>query len=110
MSQKKNANSGMPSPIAALLKDFLDKQSSLKPISKELRIWECWDASVGAEISRHAKPQYFRNGILFVGTKHAMWTTELQYRAHQIRAKLNEALGENLIQEIQFRLSPGTAD
>jgi len=103
MKEKKSLRAGGPTMIGALLKELLETKLPLRPISKELAIWEHWDRAVGIEIAKHAKPQGFKNGILFVHTEHAIWATELQYRSAQIRTKLNKAIGEDLIREIQFR-------
>lgn len=110
MSDRKSPRNSQPTALAALLKSVLQNKLPLEPISKELKIWEQWEKSVGGEITKHAQPQYFRNGVLFVHTKHALWATELQYRAPQIRARLNQALGEELVREIQFRLGPWSTD
>ena len=55
------------------------------------------------EIAKNANPKTLKNGILFVETRHPVWTAELSSRRHSIRKKLNEALGKDLIREIHFR-------
>ena len=69
----------------------------------EGRVLSLWSRAVGQDISRQTHPVSFRNGILFVETRHPVWTAELSSRRHSIRKKLNEALGKDLIREIHFR-------
>ncbi len=74
-----------------------------KIVGDEIRVFGAWAKAVGQEISRQAKPKYFRNGILFVETSHPAWTTELQSKRHLIQRKLNESLGQEVVREIHFR-------
>jgi predicted nucleic acid-binding Zn ribbon protein len=91
-----------PSRIGDLLKDFL-QESMPKSLGDELQIFGAWPAAVGVDISRQAQPKSFRNGILFVETRHSIWTTELTARRHKIQKKLNQALGKEVVKEIHFR-------
>lgn len=74
-----------------------------KQMGDEMRVFGQWGKAVGPEISRQANPKAFRNGILFVETRHPVWTMELTSKRHVIRKRLNEALGGEVVREIQFR-------
>jgi predicted nucleic acid-binding Zn ribbon protein len=91
-----------PLHIGGLLQDFL-QGSMPKVLGDELKVFGAWPKAVGADISRQANPCGYKNGILFVETKHPIWTTELTSKRHQILRKLNEALGQELVREIYFR-------
>lgn len=93
-----------PSPIGDLLKEFL-KTAMPKNMGEEIRVFGVWPSAVGTEISRQAQPRALKNGILFVETRHPIWTTELTAKRHQILRKLNEALGQDVVKEIHFRQS-----
>lgn len=79
------------------------KTAMPKAVGEEMRVFGAWPKAVGQDISRQAKPIGFRNGILFVETKHPIWTTELTAKRRQIQKKLNEALGQEVVREIHFR-------
>lgn len=92
------------SHVSDILNYLFDNEVKAPQVSTEMRIWEHWAKSVGPEIARHASPKGFKNGVLFVETKHPAWATELRFKAPRIRQRLNEALGKELVTEIQFRL------
>lgn len=91
-----------PLHIGGMLQEFL-KGSMPKIVGDELRVFGAWPKAVGTEISRQAIPNAYKNGILFVETKHPIWTTELTAKRHQILRKINEELGQELVREIYFR-------
>ena len=91
-----------PSPIGEILRDFFDKNMP-KSLGEEVSVFGAWPKAVGSEISRQATPKYYRNGILFVETRHRMWTVELMSKRHLIQRRINEALGRDLVREIRFQ-------
>lgn len=91
-----------PSKIGDLLRDFLDK-SMPKSLGDETKVFGAWPSAVGQEVNRQAKPTAYRNGVLFVETKHPIWTTELTAKRHIILKKLNGALGSDMVKDIHFR-------
>ena len=102
MGFKPKRKSQAPQRVGDLLKSFFDVNMP-KNIGEEGRVLSLWSRAVGQDISRQTHPVSFRNGILFVETRHPVWTAELSSRRHSIRKKLNEALGKDLIREIHFR-------
>lgn len=92
-----------PTKIGDLLKGFFSEKMP-KQLGDETAVFGAWPKAVGNDVSRQAVPVSFKNGILFVETKHPIWTTELTSKRHLIQRKLNEAIGKNLIREIYFRL------
>lgn len=104
MSLKKDPRktSGL-SHISEILKGVFREDLIPKHLNEEFQIFGSWQSAVGAEISRKAIPKWFKNGILFVETDHPVWTTELQTKSHQIKKKLNELIGKEIVREIQFR-------
>lgn len=91
-----------PSPIGELLKDFL-KTAMPKNLNEEVRVFGAWPSAVGLDVSRQAQPKAFKNGILFVETKHPIWTTELTSKRHLILRRMNESLGKEMVKDIYFR-------
>lgn len=93
-----------PDSIGAILKTFLDKNMP-KSMGDETQVFGAWAKAVGREVSRQAAPLSFRNGILFVETRHPVWTAELTSKRHIIQRKINQALGKEAVREIHFRLA-----
>lgn len=93
-----------PTRIGEVLKAFFDEKVPPN-LSEESRVFGAWPKAVGADVSRQANPKSFRNGILFVETRHPVWTTELNSKRHVIQRKLNAAIGKELVREIHFRLA-----
>ena len=88
-----------PAPLAELLAAALRG----KPAEKRLRegkIWEIWGATVGPQIASRARPAAFRDGTLTVAVASAPWMQQLSFMKREIIAKLNEGLGEPLVQEM----------
>jgi predicted nucleic acid-binding Zn ribbon protein len=103
---KKPQKSSGPAKIGDLLGIFL-KEKMPPSIDEEAKIFSFWSSAVGSEIAKQANPMSFKNGILFVETKHSAWITELNTRRHTIVRKLNSAMGKEIIREIHFRRSKG---
>lgn len=101
MAQRPRKKSG-PSRIGEVLQEFM-QTSMPKAVGEEVRVFGAWPKAVGSDISKQANPVGFRNGILFVETKHPIWTTELTAKRHQIQKKLNAAIGQDLVRDIHFR-------
>lgn len=103
--KKTNKNKTKPSgptSLSDLIQDFLQVKMPTS-MGEEVRVFGEWPKAVGSEISRQAEPKTFRNGILFVETRHPIWTTELQSKSHLIKKRINDALGSDVVKEIHFR-------
>lgn len=67
------------------------------------RVWQFWEAAVGEQIAARAKPVRLRGAILEVRVDHPVWMQQLQLLKPRILAKLNEQLGEHLIDDLFLR-------
>ncbi len=103
MAMKPPRKNRQPSLIGDVLKGFFE-QKMPKGLGDESAVFGAWPKAVGSDITRHATPVFFKNGILFVETRHPMWTSELTNKRHLIQRKLNETIGKELVREIHFRL------
>lgn len=101
-SKRRSAGSGV-SPIGDILKQIFPSHAMPKGLNEELMVMGAWAKAVGPEITKNAVPKSLRNGILFVETRHPIWTVELQAKSHLIREKINRQIGADLVQEVQFR-------
>ncbi len=91
-----------PSELSTLLPSLF----SDKPLGKRLResvIWRVWDKAVGQPIASKARPAAFRQGVLTVAVTSAPWMQQLGFLKQQLMDAVNNALGEEMITEIQLR-------
>lgn len=95
-----------PSALGDLIQSFLKEKMPVK-LNEEIRVFGAWPKAVGPEIQRQAELKSFRQGILFIETRHPIWTVELQSKSHLIKRKINELLGCELVKEIHFRQARG---
>jgi len=91
-----------PAPVTDLLSSLL-RGTPAELRLKEGRIWEVWDEAVGGKIASHAQPATFREGTLTLNVDSAPWLQQLTYLKKDLLAKVNEALGEELVKELQLK-------
>lgn len=71
--------------------------------SRAARISNLWEQIVGTESARNSGPRQLRGRRLTVATSSSVWAQSLQMISERIRQRLNEALGEEAVDEIVFR-------
>jgi predicted nucleic acid-binding Zn ribbon protein len=81
------------------LKD-LDIDTPLKAYS----IFPAWRKIVGENIAAQTQPCFIRNRILFIDVSHSTWIQQLQFLKPKLLENIKEFLGENLIEDVRFRL------
>lgn len=67
------------------------------------RAWQYWDQAVGAQIAARAKPVRLRGAVLEIRVDHPVWMQQLQLLKPRIISRLNELLGEPLIEDLFLR-------
>jgi predicted nucleic acid-binding Zn ribbon protein len=91
-----------PAPVTDLLTSLL-RGTPAELRLREGRIWEVWEEAVGGKIAAHAQPASFREGTLTLHVDSSPWLQQLNYLKKDLIAKVNEALDEELVQEIQLK-------
>ncbi len=81
----------------------LFQQRGMEDKMRRYRAWKLWDKVVGPQIAARARPSRMRDNTLEVWVDHAVWMQQLQLMKPKILARLNTALGEDLIQDIYLR-------
>ena len=71
-----------------------------------IQVWRVWDDTVGAIIAQNAKPAAFKGRILLVHATSSTWIHQLQFLKKEMIAKLNQALGKSLIDDLKFKIGP----
>ena len=95
------------SPSLTHIKDIITKMlkdSKLSFNPEDAKIWKVWDKAVGSNIAKYARPVWIKDGCLRVGVTDPIWLQELGYMRNEIKEKLNQELGRNGVEKIEFRL------
>ncbi len=81
------------------MKQFLDK-SKLKNGIRAVQIEELWEQIMGKTIARYTEKIQIINQTLFIKTHVGPLKQELVYQKEKIKERVNEVMGENIIQEV----------
>lgn len=96
-----------PATAADLVQQLL-QQRGMEGKIEEYRTWQIWDEVVGPQIARRARPIRIREGVLEVRVDQPVWMQQLQLLKPRILARLNQALGKELLRDLFLRR--GTID
>src|SRR5215470_19391550 len=69
---------------------------------RRLELFRIWAAEVGATVAARAAPAAFRDGVLSVRVRGAAWMQELQFAKEEIRTRLNQRLGAEIVRDVYF--------
>jgi len=92
-----------PQSIRSVLENTL-KSLEIDVSLKSYSILGAWNEIVGATVAAHSHPRSIRNRILFIDVSHSTWMQQLQFLKPTLLEKVNNFLGEPLIQDIRFKL------
>lgn len=81
------------------LKQFLDK-SRLKGSIQALQIEDLWEQLMGKTIAKYTDKIQIRGNTLYITTSMAPLKQELLYQKDQIKQRVNEVLGENVVKDV----------
>jgi len=68
------------------------------------RIWDIWDGAVGKPIAMNAKPDSFKDGILFVNVSSSSWIHQLKFLEKDMILNINKQLEYISIKQIRFKI------
>jgi hypothetical protein len=71
----------------------------------EARAFEVWEKIAGHEIGRHTYGTRLADGEFTVSVDSPAWAAELSAMAEQLRVRLNEEAGQNLVKTLRFTVS-----
>ena len=69
-------------------------------------VWRFWNEAVGEIVAENAQPAAFKGDLLLVHVSSSTWIHHLRFIKQDIIKKINAALGNDLIQEIKFKIGP----
>lgn len=81
------------------IREFLNK-SRLKGSMQAFQIEEVWEDIMGKTIARYTDSIKIYGDKLYISTQVAPLKSELAYQKDKIRNRVNEALGQKIIQEV----------
>lgn len=70
------------------------------------RIGQMWDKIVGEIIAENTRPAALKQKILLVHVNSSPWLHQLHFLKDEIVRKVNDALDEDLIDDILFKIGP----
>jgi hypothetical protein len=82
------------------------QQLGLDRAIQQLTLFRLWGRVVPSRIRERAGIEDFRAGRLYLRVEDPIWMHELHMLRHQLRAKLNQAADEPLVEEIVLRIGP----
>jgi len=88
--------------ISSVLKSFV-QENNLERKLNELDLIKSWESVMGKTVARYTGNLYIQNSTLFVETTSPIVRNELLMMKEEIRVRLNEVVGEELIKAIIFR-------
>lgn len=88
--------------IGDAIKQFLN-QSRIKGDIQAMQIEEVWGKVMGKTIARYTENIKVINRTLFITTHVAPLKQELVYQKAQIVSRINEALGEKVIDDVVIK-------
>jgi len=88
--------------ISSVLKSYV-QENNLERKLNELDLIKSWESVMGKTVSRYTRNLYIQNSTLFVETTSPIVRNELLMMKEEIRVRLNEVVGEELIKAIIFR-------
>ena len=92
-------------PVSELVERVLSGYNVADDVRKR-RILTDWQRIVGARIAKNTEPGRVHDGVLDVRVRTSSWMHELSFMTEDIRARINQALGEPvLVAEIRWILS-----
>lgn len=88
--------------ISSVLKSYVQENKLDRKLS-ELDLIQSWESVMGKTVARYTGNLYIQNNTLFVETTSPIVRNELLMMKEEIRVRLNEVAGTELIKAIIFR-------
>lgn len=88
--------------IGDAIRQFLN-QSRIKGDIQAMQVEEVWEKVMGKTIARYTDNLKIINRTLFITTHVAPLKQELLYQKEKIIQRINEALGEKVIEEVVIK-------
>jgi predicted nucleic acid-binding Zn ribbon protein len=77
--------------------------ATIAPATPLARVQGVWERTAGVAVAQAARPTAERSGVLTVTCTAAVWAQELSLMASELIARLNAALGDEVVRELRCR-------
>jgi predicted nucleic acid-binding Zn ribbon protein len=94
-----------PQPIGELIMPMLARLG-LKTRARHLQVMSAWPGVVGEAVAAGAHPTSYNRGRVVVETDSPALGHQLHLQQQLIIDKLNEAIGDNVVTNIRFKMGP----
>lgn len=71
-----------------------------------IQVWNVWKEVVGNAVAENARPAVFKGNLLLVHVSSSPWLQQLQFLKGDIIVRLNQALKQELVKEMKFKIGP----
>ncbi|MEZ5102915.1 MAG: DUF721 domain-containing protein [Draconibacterium sp.] len=88
--------------IGDVLREYI-KESKLEHKLKEVDVVQSWEELLGKTIANYTQDVSLKNKVLFVKISSSVVKNELFMMREEIRRKLNEKAGEEMVSQIIFK-------
>lgn len=95
-------SSSQPQSLAAVLSELVDRYGYRERLDAA-RAVEAWPGVAGPAIAGVTEQVWMRHGALHVKIRSSAWRHQLQFQRPQWRARMNEHLGGEVVDEVVFR-------
>jgi len=102
---RKNRKSGEVVHIKNVLDGVLRSCRSDDEVDM-IQVWRLWNTAVGEVIGENTRPAAFKGRLLLVHAASSAYIHQLQFLKADLIARLNEALGRDLVADIKFKIGP----
>jgi predicted nucleic acid-binding Zn ribbon protein len=88
--------------LSEVLKEYI-KEARLERKLKEVDVVQGWEELLGKTISHYTRNIYIRNKVLYVEISSSVVKNELFMMREEIKRKINEKGGEEIVKTIVFK-------
>ena len=89
-------------PLGELLREYVHAMNMERKL-KEVTLVQSWEKLLGKTIVRYTRNIYLSKGVLYVELSSPVVKNELLMMREEIRRKMNEQAGEEMVKKIVFR-------
>ncbi len=94
---------GKPQKVGDLVREVLD-DVGLGATSNAVRLLRVWDSALGAHFAPHCRPDGIRHGVIYARVRDSGWMQRVQLEKPRILARIEQAIGEPIAQDLRFRV------
>ena len=76
-------------------------QAGMKNMARRFKITQIYADTVGKVVAKRSHPVGFNNGVLILKSQSTAWQNELTFLKEDLKARLNDALGSEVIKDIR---------